>query len=45
MKRGSIDDVRAFWNARSCNIRHSSEPIKQMEKELGWHTLCVAYKN
>lgn len=27
ISRGSIDDVRKFWNARPCNIRHSKEPI------------------
>ncbi len=27
VKRGSIEEVREFWNARPCNIRHSTEPV------------------
>ena len=27
LKRGTIEEVREFWNARPCNIRHSSEPV------------------
>jgi SAM-dependent methyltransferase len=27
VKRGTIDDVREFWNARPCNIRHSKSPV------------------
>lgn len=26
-ERGTIDQVRDFWNARPCNIRHSTEPV------------------
>ena len=27
----SIEEVRAFWDARPCNVRHSSEPIGTLQ--------------
>lgn len=27
IQRGSIEEVREFWNARPCNVRHSKEPV------------------
>ena len=31
VKRGSIEEVREFWNARPCNIRHSTEPVGTLQ--------------
>jgi 2-polyprenyl-3-methyl-5-hydroxy-6-metoxy-1,4-benzoquinol methylase len=31
LKRGSIEEVREFWNARPCNIRHSTAPLGTLE--------------
>jgi ubiquinone/menaquinone biosynthesis C-methylase UbiE len=31
MNSPSIDDVRAFWNARPCNVKHSQQPIGSRE--------------
>ena len=31
MKENSIDEVRSYWNARPCNIRHSTAPTGTRE--------------
>ena len=27
----TIDDVREYWNARPCNVKHSQQPIGSRE--------------
>lgn len=41
-----MDAVVEFWNARPCNIKHSSLEIgtKHLESSLGWHLNIVAKK-
>ena len=31
LKRGTLEEVRDFWNARPCNIRHSTAPVGTLE--------------
>ena len=31
MNNPTIDDVRAYWNARPCNVKHSQQPVGSRE--------------